>query len=215
MTAKTSRSMTPLLVGTFEWTRDHILQKGCAPTLVEIAGQFGISKETAYERVMSLVGNGYLTKVTNGRRGIRLVEDAGKDNAILLQGILLGLVRVLGTPPGFSGRSEKLTDVSVCGQTWSCPLGRDGIVPRLPGEARRQLEMALSSVRGLSRAVDRRNQGERADLGSPRDRLPPAVSREAVPSVTAARPTLSTDDAVTRRRGDAEKQPAAAANSGG
>lgn len=67
-------TLTPRQFEVLSFIDAYIRENGFAPTLVEIAGEWGVSKVTAYEHVDELVKKGVLERTPNVARGLRILE---------------------------------------------------------------------------------------------------------------------------------------------
>ena len=64
----------------FQFIRGFIAQRGHAPSLDEIAAEFGVTKTTAFDHVAALERDGYIrTARQDGRRVARGIEIIGGD----------------------------------------------------------------------------------------------------------------------------------------
>lgn len=67
-----TRSLTPKQLRVLMFIRDFLHANGYAPTMQELADEFGISKVTAFEHVSNLQRKGYVRRLRHKARSLRL-----------------------------------------------------------------------------------------------------------------------------------------------
>lgn len=72
---RTASSVTPKQLRLLTFVRDYSSAKGYAPTMQELANEFGVSKVTVFEHIAALQKKGYLRRSRHRARSLRLHED--------------------------------------------------------------------------------------------------------------------------------------------
>jgi repressor LexA len=67
-------SLTPKQLRVLTYIRDYSRAKGYAPTMQELADEFGVSKVTVFEHIAALQRKGYLRRSRHKARSLRLSE---------------------------------------------------------------------------------------------------------------------------------------------
>lgn len=70
-----SPSLTPKQLRVLTYIRDYSRSRGYAPTMQELADEFGVSKVTVFEHIASLQRKGYLKRSRHKARSLRLNPD--------------------------------------------------------------------------------------------------------------------------------------------
>jgi repressor LexA len=68
-------SLTPKQLRVLTFIRDYSRAKGYAPTMQELADEFGVSKVTVFEHIAALQRKGYLKRSRHKARSLRLSDD--------------------------------------------------------------------------------------------------------------------------------------------
>jgi len=66
--------LTPKQLRVLTYTRDFSNARGYAPTMQELADEFGVSKVTVFEHIAALQKKGYLKRIRHKARSLRLSE---------------------------------------------------------------------------------------------------------------------------------------------
>ncbi|MFO0840728.1 MAG: transcriptional repressor LexA [Phycisphaerae bacterium] len=75
LSKKRPSSLTPKQLRVLTFIRDFTHAKGYAPTMQELADDFGVSKVTVFEHIAALQRKGYLRRSRHKARSLRLSED--------------------------------------------------------------------------------------------------------------------------------------------
>ncbi|MGE0479476.1 MAG: transcriptional repressor LexA [Phycisphaerae bacterium] len=70
--AKPQASLTPKQLRVLTFVRDYERRNGYAPTMQELADEFGVSKVTIFEHISALQKKGYLKRTRHRARSLRL-----------------------------------------------------------------------------------------------------------------------------------------------
>lgn len=73
--ASPQASLTPKQLRVLTFIRDFTRARGYAPTMQELADDFGVSKVTVFEHIVALQRKGYLRRSRHKARSLRLSED--------------------------------------------------------------------------------------------------------------------------------------------
>lgn len=68
-------SLTPKQLRVLTFIRDYMHTRGYAPTMQELADEFGVSKVTVFEHIVALQKKGYLRRTRHKARSLRLSAD--------------------------------------------------------------------------------------------------------------------------------------------
>ena len=68
-------SLTPKQLRVLTYIRDYTNAKGYAPTMQELADEFGVSKVTVFEHIAALQKKGFLKRARHKARSLRLSDD--------------------------------------------------------------------------------------------------------------------------------------------
>ncbi len=68
-------SLTPKQLRVLTFIRDFSRARGYAPTMQELADEFGVSKVTVFEHIVALQGKGYLKRSRHKARSLQLKDD--------------------------------------------------------------------------------------------------------------------------------------------
>ena len=74
-TNKPRTSLTPKQLRVLTFIRDFSSARGYAPTMQELANEFGVSKVTVFEHIAALQKKGYLKRSRHKARSLRLSDD--------------------------------------------------------------------------------------------------------------------------------------------
>jgi repressor LexA len=69
------RALTPKQLRVLTFIRDYTHARGYAPTMQELADEFGVSKVTVFEHIAALQKKGYLKRARHKARSLRLNEN--------------------------------------------------------------------------------------------------------------------------------------------
>lgn len=72
---KLRSSLTPKQLRVLTFIRDYTSARGYAPTMQELADEFGVSKVTVFEHIVALHKKGYLRRSRHKARSLRLSDD--------------------------------------------------------------------------------------------------------------------------------------------
>src|SRR5512136_2739270 len=70
-----SASLTPKQLRVLTFIRDYTNARGYAPTMQELADEFGVSKVTVFEHIAALHRKGYLKRTRHRARSLQLKEN--------------------------------------------------------------------------------------------------------------------------------------------
>ena len=73
-TAQARRRLTPRQVEILTLIRDHQRNRGCSPTMQEIADRLGVTKVTVFEHVETLIAKGLLRRLAYKARSLELTS---------------------------------------------------------------------------------------------------------------------------------------------
>jgi len=75
LSKKRPASLTPKQLRVLTYIRDFSHARGYAPTMQELADEFGVSKVTVFEHITALQRKGYLRRARHKARSLQLSED--------------------------------------------------------------------------------------------------------------------------------------------
>lgn len=76
-TPKRRSSLTPKQLRVLTFIRDFSRTRGYAPTMQELADEFGVSKVTVFEHIAALQKKGFLRRARHKARSLQLSDDIG------------------------------------------------------------------------------------------------------------------------------------------
>src|SRR5512138_3454463 len=70
-----SKGLTPKQLRVLTYIRDYTHARGYAPTMQELADEFGVSKVTVFEHIAALHRKGYLKRTRHRARSLQLKDN--------------------------------------------------------------------------------------------------------------------------------------------